>query len=112
MIKILKEELDETRYFLKNTPRKNEQMVSYLQGKMDGLAFAINVLKKGEEEERNDDIKQRIDEAEKELRELFKDLIYEHCDNSGEYELNNLASGFNTLLRYAREWQKMNEEGK
>ena len=112
MIKILKEELDETRYFLKNTPRRNEQMVSYLQGKMDGLAFAINVLEKGEEGERNDDIKQRIDEAEKELRELFKDLIYEHCDNGGEYELNNLASGFNTLLRYAREWQKMNEEGK
>ena len=48
MIKILKEELAETRYFLKNTPRKNEQMVSYLQGKMDGLAFAINVFKKGE----------------------------------------------------------------
>ena len=112
MIKILKEELAETRYFLKNTPRRNEQMVSYLQGKMDGLAFAINVLEKGEEAERNDDIKQRIDEAEKELRELFKDLIYEHCDNGGEYELNNLASGFNTLLRYAREWQKMNEEGK
>lgn len=47
MIKILKEELAETRYFLKNTPRKNEQMVSYLQGKMDGLAFAIKVLEKG-----------------------------------------------------------------
>lgn len=47
MIKILKEELAETRYFLRNTPRKNEQMVSYLRGKMDGLAFAINVLKKG-----------------------------------------------------------------
>ena len=48
MIKILKEELAETRYLLRNTPRKNEQMVSYLQGKMDGLVFAINVLKKGE----------------------------------------------------------------
>lgn len=36
MIKILKEELAETRGFLKNTPRRNEQMVSYLQGKMDG----------------------------------------------------------------------------
>lgn len=48
MIKILKEELAETRCFLKNTPRKNEQMISYLQGKMDGLAFAINVLKKRE----------------------------------------------------------------
>ena len=48
MIKILKEELAETRVFLKNTPRRNEQMVSYFQGKMDGFAFAINVLKKGE----------------------------------------------------------------
>lgn len=48
MIKILKKELSETRYFLKNTPRRNDQMVSYLQGKMDGLAFAINVLKKRE----------------------------------------------------------------
>lgn len=47
MIKILKKELSETRYFLKNTPRRNEQMVSYLQGKMDGLAFAIKVLEKG-----------------------------------------------------------------
>ena len=43
----LKEELAETLGFLKNTPRKNEQMVSYLQGKMDGLAFAIKVLEKG-----------------------------------------------------------------
>lgn len=48
MIKILKEELAETRDFLKNTPGKNEQMVSYLQGKMYGLAFAINALKKEE----------------------------------------------------------------
>lgn len=48
MIKILKKELSETRYFLKNTPRRNEQMVSYLQGKIDGLAFAIKVLEKGE----------------------------------------------------------------
>lgn len=58
------------------------------------------------------DIKQRIDEAEKELRKIFTDLIYEHCDNGGEYELNNLASGFNTLLKYAREWQKINKEDK
>lgn len=56
--------------------------------------------------EKEDDIKQYIDEAEKELREVFTDLIYEHCDNGGEYQLNNLASGFNTLLKYAREWQK------
>ena len=62
--------------------------------------------------EKQDDIKKYIDDAEKELREIFTDLIYEHCDNDGEYELNNLASGFNTLLKYAREWQKMNEEGK
>lgn len=47
-LEILKEELAGTRGFLKNTPRKNEQMVSYLQGKMDGLTFAIDVLKKGE----------------------------------------------------------------
>ena len=60
----------------------------------------------------NENIKQRIDEAEKELRELFKDLIYDHGDNDGQYELYNLASGFNTLLKYAREWQKMNEEDK
>ena len=60
----------------------------------------------------DDDIKQRIDDAEEELRELFKDLIYEHNDNEGEHELNNLSSGFNTLLKYAREWQKINEEGK
>lgn len=56
-----------------------------------------------------ENIKQYIDEAEKELREVFYDLIYEHCDNDGEYELNNLASGFNILLKYAREYQKLNE---
>lgn len=110
---ILKEELDETNEFLKQecrkeAPEKND-VVSYLIGKMDGLIFAIKALEKEEEAERNDDIKQRIDEAEKELRELFNDLIYEHCDNEGEYELNNLSSGFNTLLKYAREWQKNGE---
>lgn len=57
----------------------------------------------------NEDVKQRIDEAEKELRKLFKDLIYEHGDNGGEYQINNLASGFNTLLKYARKWQKNGE---
>ena len=59
-----------------------------------------------------EDVKQRIDEAEKELRGLFDDLIYEHCDNAGEYELNNLASGFNTLLKYARKWQAAREAEK
>lgn len=113
---ILKEELDETNEFLKqecrkDAPEKND-MVSYFIGKMDGLIFAIKVLEKEEEAERNDDVKQRIDEAEKELRELFHDLIYEHNDNEGQYQLNNLSSGFNTLLKYAREWQKINEEGK
>ena len=54
-------------------------------------------------------IKKYIDEAEKELREIFTDLIYDHGDNNGQYELNNLASGFNTLLEYARKWQEYNE---
>lgn len=71
----------------------------------DAAGFASNgdVMATMKESE---DIKQRIDEAEKELRELFHDLIYEHGDNGGEYQLNNLTSGFNTLLKYAREWQK------
>lgn len=71
----------------------------------DAAGFASNgdVMATMKESE---DVKQRIDEAEKELRKLFKDLIYEYCDNGGEYQLNNLASGFNTLLKYAREWQK------
>lgn len=59
----------------------------------------------------NEDIKKYIDEAKEELRELFKDLIYEHCDNEGEYQLNNLSSGFNTLLKYARKWQESQEKG-
>ena len=54
-------------------------------------------------------IKEYVDGAEKELRELFTDLIYEHGDNGGQYELDNLASGFNTLLKYARKWQEYNE---
>lgn len=58
-----------------------------------------------------ENVKQRIDEAEKELRILFDDLIYEHCDNAGQYELDNLASGFNTLLEYARKWQEAQESG-
>lgn len=56
-------------------------------------------------------IKKYIDEAEKELREIFTDLIYDHGDNNGEYELHNLASGFNTLLEYARKWQESQESG-
>lgn len=56
-------------------------------------------------------IKKYIDEAEKELREIFTDLIYDHGDNNGQYELNNLASGFNTLLGYARKWQESQESG-
>ena len=56
-------------------------------------------------------IKKYIDEAEKELREIFTDLIYDHGDNNGQYELNNLASGFNTLLEYARKWQEYQESG-
>lgn len=56
-------------------------------------------------------IKKYIDEAEKELREIFTDLIYDHGDNNGQYELNNLASGFNTLLEYARKWQESQESG-
>lgn len=53
-----------------------------------------------------DEIKKYIDEAEKELRKIFTDLIYDHGDNDGEYELHNLSSGFNTLLEYARKWQE------
>lgn len=56
-------------------------------------------------------IKKYIDEAEKELREIFTDLIYDHGDNNGQYELNDLASGFNTLLEYARKWQESQESG-
>lgn len=56
-----------------------------------------------------EDVKRRIDEAEKELRSLFDDLIYEHRDNDGQYELNDLDSGFNILLKYARKWQKAKE---
>lgn len=44
-------------------------------------------------------VKQRIDEAEKELREIFTDLIYDHGDNDGHYELSNRGSG----LAVARE---------
>lgn len=53
-----------------------------------------------------EDVKQLIDKAEKELNEVFYDLIYEHGDNDGQYELNDLDSGFHTLLKYARKWQR------
>lgn len=58
-----------------------------------------------------EDVKQLIDKAEKELNEVFYDLIYEHGDNDGQYELNDLDSGFHTLLKYARKWQRQ-ETGK
>ena len=60
-------------------------------------------------EETSVEIKKYIDEAEKELREKFNELIFDYGDNDGEYELHNLASGFNTLLEYARKWQKAKE---
>ena len=53
-----------------------------------------------------EDVKRRIDNAEKELNEVFYNLIYEHGDNDGQYELNDLDSGFHTLLKYARKWQR------
>ena len=75
----------------------------------DSGVYYVGDIGKGDGVAKNEDVKQRIDEAEKELRELFNDLIYEHNDNEGQYQLNNLASGFNTLLKYAREWQKNGE---
>lgn len=58
---------------------------------------------------KEEDIKKYIDGAEKELREKFEELIFGYNDNDGRYELDNLASGFNTLLKYARKWQEYNE---
>ena len=60
---------------------------------------------------KEEDIKEYIDGAEKELREKFEELIFGYNDNDGRYELDNLASGFNTLLKYARKWQKYQESG-
>lgn len=60
-------------------------------------------------EESGREIKKCIDRAEKELREKFNELIFDYGDNDGQYELRNLTSGFNTLLRYARKWQKAKE---
>ena len=60
---------------------------------------------------KEEDIKEYIDGAEKELREKFEELIFGYNDNDGRYELDNLASGFNTLLKYARKWQEYQERG-
>lgn len=54
----------------------------------------------------NEDVKQRIDKAEKELNEVFYNLMFEHGDNDGHYELDNRESGYHTLLKYARKWQR------
>lgn len=60
-------------------------------------------------EETSVEIKKYIDQAEKELREKFNELIFDYGDNDGQYFLCNRASGFNTLLEYARKWQKAKE---
>ena len=64
------------------------------------------------EMKKQEDVKQCIDKAEKELNEVFYDLIYEHGDNDGQYELNDLDSGLHTLLKYARKWQKIDKKKK
>ena len=56
-------------------------------------------------------IKEYIDGAEKELIEKFKELIFDYSDTDGQYEIHNRASGFNTLLKYARKWQEYQESG-
>lgn len=56
-------------------------------------------------------IKEYIDGAEEELREKFEELIFDYNDTDGQYFLNNRASGFNTLLKYARKWQEYQESG-
>ena len=60
-------------------------------------------------EETSAEIKKYIDQAEKELREKFSELIFDYGDNDGQYFLCNRASGFNVLLEYARKWQKAKE---
>lgn len=60
---------------------------------------------------KNEETKKYIDKAEEELKELFNDLIYDHCDNEGRYQLNDLVSGFRILLKYAREWQESQKSG-
>ena len=61
-------------------------------------------------EETSAERKKCIDEAEKELREKFDELIFDYGDNDGQYFLHNRASGFNVLLEYARKWQKAKED--
>ena len=61
-------------------------------------------------EETSVEIKKCIDEAERELREKFSELIFDCGDNDGAYFLHNRTSGFNTLLEYARKWQKAMED--
>ena len=60
-------------------------------------------------EETSEEIKKCIDEAERELREKFSELIFDCGDNDGQYFLCNRTSGFNVLLEYARKWQKAKE---
>lgn len=61
-------------------------------------------------EEKSKDIKRCIDEAEKELREKFNEILFDYGDNDGAYFMHNRTSGFNTLLEYARKWQAAMEE--
>lgn len=58
-----------------------------------------------------EDAKQLIDKAEEELNEVFYNLMFEHGDNEGKHELDDPSSGFRTLLKYARKWQRQ-ETGK
>ena len=60
-------------------------------------------------EENGKDIKKCIDEAERELREKFNEILFEYGDTDGSYFLHNRTSGFNTLLEYARKWQAARE---
>ena len=60
-------------------------------------------------EETSAEIKKCIDEAERELREKFDEILFEYGNNDGQYFLRNRTSGFNVLLEYARKWQKAKE---
>ena len=60
-------------------------------------------------EETSVEIKKCIDEAERELREKFDEILFEYGNNDGQYFLRNRTSGFNVLLEYARKWQKAKE---
>ena len=61
-------------------------------------------------EENGKDIKKCIDEAERELREKFNEILFDYGDTDGSYFLHNRTSGFNTLLEYARKWQAAMED--